>query len=107
MPITKVMPLLVFFFNERSDIHKSFPKLFNDNRSPIVKSCGELRRLSKTYGFQKTVYDCADDRITEVEKIHQSYLLQVLVFLSYELDNAYAQKAQREFEDQQRKLKRH
>ena len=35
------------------------------------------------------------------------YLLQTLVFLSYESDNAYAQKAQREFEDQQRKLKRH
>ena len=35
------------------------------------------------------------------------YLLQFLVFLSYEADNAYARDAQYKFEDQQRKLKRH
>ena len=66
-----------------------------------------IRNGNKTYGFSKSVYAAADDKITEVEKIHQSYLLQFLVYLTFESDNAYAQKAQREFEDQQRKLKRH
>lgn len=35
------------------------------------------------------------------------YLTEFLSYATYELDHAYAQKAQDEFDDIQRKLKRH
>ena len=53
------------------------------------------------------VISAADDKITEIQKIHQTYLLQFLSYLSYEVDNAYAMDAQYKFEENQRKLKRH
>ena len=53
------------------------------------------------------VISSADDKIMEIQKIHQIYLLDFFQYLIYESDNAYAQKAQSDFEEQQRKLKGH
>ena len=50
------------------------------------------------------VISAADDKITEVQKIHQIHLTEFLTYMTYELDHAYAEKAQSDFEDQQRKL---
>ena len=88
-------------------MQQSFPKLFNDNRPELVRHSASYRRFSKDYGITKAIYSAADDKITEVEKIHQIYLLDFFQYLIYESDNAYAQKADEEFHDQQRRLKRH
>ena len=53
------------------------------------------------------VISAADDQVEKIQKIHTQYLTEFLTYCVYELDHAYAQKAQDEFDDIQRKLKRH
>ena len=87
-------------------MQQSFPKLFNDNRPELVRHSASYRRFSQDYGITKAIYTSADDKITEVEKIYQISILDFFQYLIYESDNAYAQKADLEYQDQQRKLKR-
>ena len=104
MPITKVMPLITFFFLERDGIQQLFPNVYSDNRPPIRRTCGEYGRFSKKYGFTKIVYDTANDDFTKIKEINQEYLIDFLSFVSYEVDHSYAQKAQMDWEDQQRMI---
>lgn len=53
------------------------------------------------------VISAADDKVEKIQKINQIFLTEFLEYCVYELDHAYAQKAQDEFDDIQRKLKRH
>lgn len=53
------------------------------------------------------VISAADDKVEKIQEIHRLYLTDFLTYCVYELDHAYAQKAQDEFDDIQRKLKRH
>ena len=53
------------------------------------------------------VISAADDKVEKIQEIHRLYLTEFLEYCTYELDHAYAQKAQDEFDERQRKLKRH
>ena len=53
------------------------------------------------------VISAANDQVEKIQEIHTQYLTEFLEYTTYELDHAYAQKAQDEFDDIQRKLKRH
>ena len=53
------------------------------------------------------VVSAGNDQVEKIQKIHKQYLTEFLRYATYELDQAYAQKAQDEFDDIQRKLKRH
>ena len=53
------------------------------------------------------VVSAADDKVEKIQKVHQLYLTDFLTYCVYELDHAHAEKAQDEFDDIQRKLKRH
>ena len=50
------------------------------------------------------VISAADDKVEKIQEIHTQYLTEFLSYATYELDHAYAQKAQDEFDDIQRKL---
>ena len=52
------------------------------------------------------VISAADDKVEKIQEIHKLYLTDFLTYLSYEVDHSYAEKAQMDWEDQQRKLKR-
>lgn len=53
------------------------------------------------------VISASNDQVEKIQEIHRLYLTEFLEYCVYELDHAYAQKAQDEFDDIQRKLKRH
>ena len=53
------------------------------------------------------VISAADDKVEKIQEIHRLYLTEFLEYTTYELDHAHAEKAQMEWEEQQRKLKRH
>lgn len=50
------------------------------------------------------VISAADDKVEKIQEIHRLYLTEFLEYCTYELDHAYAQKAQDEFDERQRKL---
>ena len=85
-------------------MQQSFQKLYNDPRPPIRRSCGEYVRFNKLHGFTKMVISAADDKVEKIQEIHKLYLTDFLTYLSYEVDHSYAEKAQMDWEDQQRKL---
>ena len=53
------------------------------------------------------VVSSANDQVEKIQEIHTQYLTEFLTYCVYELDHAHAEKAQMEWEEQQRKLKRH
>lgn len=50
------------------------------------------------------VISAADDKVEKIQEIHKLHLTEFLEYTTYELDHAYAQKSQDEFDDIQRKL---
>ena len=50
------------------------------------------------------VISSADDKVEKIQEIHKLYITEFLEYCVYQLDHAYAQKAQDEFDDIQRKL---
>lgn len=48
--------------------------------------------------------NCEED-FEKIQKANRQYLLQFVTHLAYMSDKAYADKAQNDFEDEQRKLK--
>ena len=52
------------------------------------------------------VISAADDKVEKIQEIAKLYLTEFLEYCTYELDHSYAEKAQDEFDDIQRKLKR-
>lgn len=53
------------------------------------------------------VISAADDKVEKIQEIYKLHLTEFLEYTTYELDHSYAEKAQMDWEEQQRKLKRH
>lgn len=94
-----------FFF----DILDAFSKKFGDLFRPTKANrptCGEYKGFSKKWGWQKTIYELANEDILNVEKVEKMNCEDVLTYLVYLKHKSEAEFAQDKFEETMRKSKR-
>lgn len=65
--------------------------------------CAAYSQFCKDYGFEKMVYDAADERFEKIEEILTGNLMQFLTYLTYQKDKMYASHEQDEYEERIRR----
>ena len=87
-------------------IKSQFTALFNGDRISDKPVANLYKQFSRQWGWRKTLFELANEDYTKIKEIEQSYVTDVLVYLTYLKDKAIAEKAQNEMDEQIRKQKR-
>ena len=84
-------------------IKSTFPSIF-EGRGSGKPTCAKYRRFSQTWGWQKTLFEMADEKIEKIAQVAQIYLTTFLNYLAYSIDKGEAEHAQYKFDEQRRKM---
>lgn len=84
-------------------IKDMFPRIFDGSRARAKPISDVYRKFSERYGFQKTIFDLADNKIEKVKEINQEYLTTIMYYLTYLKDKDIADVAQSELDETIRK----
>ena len=79
-----------------------FPVVFSGGGSREPHSA-EYRQFSKDWGFQKTLFELADEKIEKVAKIKQEYLTDILFYLTYLIKKGEMEKKEDKFQENRRR----
>ena len=80
--------------------------MFDGTRISNKPIATAYKQFSKQWGWRKTLFELANEDYTKVKEIEQSYVTDVLVYLTYLKNKAVAEKAQDDLDEQIRKQKR-
>ena len=103
--ITRVLPIMSFFFTLITDIRNTFPIVFSGGGTSKPHSA-EYRNFAEDWGFSKTLFEMADGQIGKVAQIKQEYLNDTLTFLTYLIQKSEMEEREDKFQDQLRRAKR-
>lgn len=79
-----------------------FPVVFSGGGSREPHSA-EYRQFAEDWGFQKTLFELADEKIEKVAQIKQEYLTDILFYLTYLIKKAEMEKKEDKFQETRRK----
>ena len=65
----------------------------------------EYRDFSERWGFEKTLFEMADEQIVKVAQVKQEYLTDTLTFLTYIVQKQEMEDEEDKFQDMIRKSK--
>lgn len=94
-----------FFFSLLHAINSKYEYLFQHTPSTHPE-CSERKNLSRRWGWQKVLYELADDNIINIEKIEKMNLDDVMTFLVYRKQKGIADEAQYKFDENMRKSRK-
>ena len=80
----------------------TFPTLY-ENRGGTKPTCAKYKRFAQNWGWQKSLFEMADEKIEKIAQVYQVYLTTFLNFLAYSIDKGEAEEAQYKFDEQRRK----
>ena len=83
----------------------TFPVIFEGGGSRKPHSA-EYRQFGQDWGFQKTLFELADEKITQVARVQQEYLTETLTFLTYLIKKGEMEEREDAFQENLRKAKR-
>ena len=69
-------------------------------------TCAKYKRFAQNWGWQKTLFEMADEKIEKIAQVYQIYLTTFLNFLAYSIDKSEAEEAQYKFDEQRRKAQK-
>ena len=104
-PVINILPIAAFFFNIVRTFSDAFPVVFKGGGSNKPHS-QQYRDFGQGWGFQKIIYEMADNSITKVAEINQQYIQDTLVFLTYLIQKGEMEEAEDKFQETLRKAKR-
>ena len=64
------------------------------------------RQFGKDWGFQKVLYELADEKITKVAEVYQLYLTDTLTFLTYLIKKGEVEEKEEAYQESSRKAMR-
>ena len=91
-----------FFFAIIYKLRDTYEIIFTSRR-PSRPKCKAYRDFKEKWGFIGTIYDVAEKKIEEIEKINQMYLSDFFQLLTYMIDESVANEEQDKFDEQRRK----
>ena len=94
-----------FFFDLLRIISDSYPTVFGGGGGNKPHS-QQYRDFCQKWSNLKTMYEISDEKIEKVREVYQLYLNDYLTFLSYLIDKQEAERAEDEFQNNLRKLKK-
>lgn len=94
-----------FFFATLHEITDSFPSVFKGGGGSRPHS-KEYRDFGERWGFQKVLYEMADEEITKVAEIYQIHLNDFLTFLTYRIQKGEMEEVEDKFQQTLRDAKR-
>ena len=81
-----------------------FPVIFEGGGSHRPHSA-EYRQFGQDWGFQKVLFDLADEKIEKVAQVKQEYLTDTLLFLTYLIKKGEMEEKEDSFQENLRKAK--
>ena len=81
-----------------------FPAVFSGGGSHRPHSA-EYKQFGQDWGFQKTLFELADEKITQVARVKQEYLTDTLFFLTYLIQKGEMEEKEDAFQENLRKAK--
>ena len=94
-----------FFFTLMARVRETFPVVYGGGGSRKPHSA-EFRNFSETWGFQKIVFEMADEKIEKVAQVNQQYLSDFFLFLTYLIQKGEMEDQEDKFQENIRKSKR-
>ncbi len=88
-----------------ASITEEYPVVFNGGRSNKPHS-QQLREFSQRWGFIKTLYEIAGEKITKVGEVYQVHLNDFLQYLTYMADKREVDEAEDKFQENLRKSRK-
>ena len=83
----------------------TFPVVFTGGGRSKPHSAS-YKQFSQDWGFQKTLYEMANEEITKVAQVKQEYLTDTLLFISYLIKKGEMEIEEDNFQEQLRKAKK-
>ena len=99
------MELNFLFFQLIQSTHDTFPVVFGSGGRTKPHSA-EYRQFGESWGFQKTLFELADEKIEKVAQVKQEYLTDTLTFLTYLIAKQEMEESEDQFQELRRKAKR-
>ena len=94
-----------FFFKLICDVRDSYPTIFGGG-GRVEPHSAEYRQFSEDWGFQKTLYELAGEKITKVAQVKQEYLTDTFLFLTYLIKKGEMEKIEDGWQELRRKAKK-
>ena len=67
----------------------------------------EYRDFAGRWGFQKIIFEMADEKVEKVIQLNQTYLTTTFFYLSYLIDKGEVDEVEDKFQENLRKSQRH
>ena len=83
-----------------------FPVVFSGGGSREPHSA-EYRQFAEDWGFQKTLFELADEKIEKVAQIKQEYLTDILFYLTYLIKKGEMEKKEDKWQENRRRAMKH
>jgi hypothetical protein len=94
-----------FFFDLLRNISDSYPIVFRGGGGNKPHS-QQYREFCQKWGNLKTMYEISDEKAGQIATVYQLYLNDYLTFLSYLIEKQEAERAEDEFQENLRKMKK-
>lgn len=93
-----------FFFKLIHDVKDTYPAIFGGGgrTKPHSKA---YRDFGETWGFQKTLFELANEEVTKVAQVKQEYLTDTFLFLTYLIQKGEMEDEEDAFQENLRKAK--
>lgn len=97
LPVSRVMPVLAFFFALQKRIRETYRGLFTPlpGDRPISP---EYRKFATVWGWYKIIADLAEGRILDFDRVATLPVEEAFTFLQFRRDQDFAEKAQRKLD---------
>lgn len=105
MPYYEDNARCAFFFDILAALSQKYGDLYRPTKANRP-TCREYKQFGKKWGWQKTIYELANEDILNVEKVEKMNCEDVLTYLVYLKHKSEAEFAQDQFEETMRKNKR-
>lgn len=83
----------------------TFPVVFGSG-GRVKPHSAEYRQFGESWGFQKTLFELADEKIEKVAQVKQEYLTDTLTFLTYLIAKQEMEESEDRFQQTIRNAKR-
>ena len=81
---------------------QTFPTVFGSGGRSRPHSA-EYKQFGKYWGFQKTLFELANDEITKVSQVKEEYLTDTLLFLTYTIKKQEMERVEDQYQENIRK----
>ena len=88
-----------------ANVASSYPTVFGGGGRTKQHSAA-YREFGETWSYQKIIYEMADEKITQIPQVYETYLNDAMAFLTYLIKKQEMEDEEEKFQDTLRQMKR-